>query len=557
MNAFMRLLRLGSALLVCLASLSASTPAPSDPVAATIQKRIQSLRAGSNVVIDGEALSSRVLLPEFYGKRQFRSAWTERRNVDDLLRAIRGVDAEGLRPTDYHLQAIERRLRSAPEAAALPEAKADLDLLLSDALVRVAYHLHFGKVDPERLDPNWNLSRTIGKDEAVAWLERALSSRDVTGAIEGIKPPQSYYRNLLAALRTYRTIDAQGGWPTVPSGSTLDEGDRDPRVPSIRRRLMITGDLAGPMARDSLLVDGALSESIRRFQYRAFLKPDGAAGPATMRAMNVRPAQRIDQIRVDLERARWVMHDVPSRFVLVNVSSGIVFLVEGDSIPWRARCQVGQVARQTPIFRSEMTYLVFNPTWTVPAGILNRDILPAARRGEPVLQRKGLKVIDRNGRVVNPSTVRWPSSAKDFPYTLRQDPGPQNALGRVKFMFPNRHSVYLHDTPSKDLFEHSQRTFSSGCIRVEHPLELAERILADPARWNERAIETVVQAGKTKNVTLTKPLPVLLLYWTVGIDDAGLVRFSDDVYSRDAPVLRALDAPFQPRRRPVLQKTGS
>jgi murein L,D-transpeptidase YcbB/YkuD len=556
MNALLRLL-LGSALLVCLASLSASTPASSDSVAAAIQKRIESLRAGSNVVLDGEALSSRVVLPEFYAKRQYGAAWTERRNVDDLLRAIRGIDAEGLRPTDYHLQAIERRLRSAPETAISPESKADLDLLLSDALVRVAYHLHFGKVDPERLDPNWNFSRTIGKDEAVVWLERALSSRDVTGAIDGIKPRQSYYRNLLAALRTYRSIDAQGGWPAIPSGPALVEGDRDPRVPSIRMRLRITGDLAGPMVGDSLLVDPALSEAIRRFQYRAFLKPDGVAGPATVRAMNVRPAQRIDQIRVDLERARWVLHDVPSRFVLVNVSSGIVFLVEGDSIPWRARCQVGQVARQTPIFRSEMTYLVFNPTWTVPSGILNKDILPAARRGEPVLQRKGLKVIDRNGRVVNPSTVRWPSSAKDFPYTLRQDPGPQNALGRVKFMFPNRHSVYLHDTPSKDLFEHSQRTFSSGCIRVEHPLELAERILADPALWNARAIEAVVQTGKTKNVTLTKPLPVLLLYWTVGIDDAGLVRFSDDVYARDAPVLRALDAPFQPRRRPVLQKTGS
>jgi murein L,D-transpeptidase YcbB/YkuD len=361
-------------------------------------------------------------------------------------------------------------------------------------------------------------------------------------AIEALRPQRAYYRKLTRALQTYRSIRDRGGWPTIPAGSTLREGVRDPRVAPLRRRLMITADLPGAMPADSMLFDPAVSAAVRRFQYRAFLDPDGAVGPSTARALNLPP----DQIRVDLERARWVMHELPHRYVLVNVSSALVFSIDRDSIAWRARCQVGQVARKTPIFRSEMKYLVFNPDWTVPPGIMNRDILPALRRGEPVLQRKGLKVIDRNGRVVNPSTVRWPSSAKNLPYTIRQDPGPKNALGQVKFMFPNRHNVYLHDTPSKDLFEHSRRTFSSGCIRVERPLELAEWVLADRSKWNAGAIRNVVETGKLTTVTLKEPLPVLLLYWTVNIDDQGLVRFSDDVYDRDAPVLRALDAPYRP-----------
>ena len=522
----------------------APTSATSTSVPDAIRSRIETIASGKQVTVAGEALSARTLLAEFYRARAFQPAWTARTDIDALLAAIRGIEADGLRPADYHLDALDRAI--AVERADSPDTQADVDLLLTDALIRLGYHLALGKVDAERLDPNWNLSRKIGKQAAVDWLASAMDSHDLTKAIDGLRPQRAYYQKLRRTLESYRWIGDQGGWPTIPAGETLTEGANDPRVAMLRRRLMITGDLHGAMQADSLVFDSALTAAVKRFQYRAFLTPDGSVGKATARALNFSPKQRIDQIRVDLERARWVMHDVPERFVLVNVSSFLVYYVDRDSIQWRARCQVGKVARKTPIFRSEMTYLVFNPDWTVPPGILNKDILPGLRRGEPVLQRKGLKVYDKNGRVVNPSTVKWPSSAKNLPYTIRQEPGPKNALGQVKLMFPNEHAVYLHDTPSKDLFEHDRRTFSSGCIRVERPLELAERVLDDPARWNAAEIRTVVDAGKMRTVTLEKPIPVLLLYWTVSIDDQGLVRFSDDVYDRDAPVLRALDAPYRP-----------
>ena len=524
----------------------ASPAAPGDAVSDAIRKRVEALSSGTPVLVEGEALSARNLLSEFYRQREFRPAWTERRDIDALITSIRGVDADGLRPADYHLGALGNAL--ARPGTASPSANADVDLLLTDALIRLGHHLALGKVDIERLDPNWNLSRKIGKQTAVQWLSTTMDGHDLEAAIRRLKPSRAYYQKLVQTLRTYRSIRDRGGWPTIPPGEVLLEGDRDPRVVPLRRRLAATGDLVGPRPADSLAFDGLLAAAVRRFQYRSFMNPDGAVGTTTLRALNVTPEQRIDQIRVDLERARWVMHELPPRFVLVNVSSFLVYYVDRDSIQWRARCQVGKVARKTPIFRSEMTYLVFNPDWTVPAGILNKDILPGLRRGEPVLQRKGLKVYDKNGRVVNPSTVRWPSSAKNLPYTIRQEPGPKNALGVVKLMFPNKHSVYLHDTPSKDLFEHDRRTFSSGCIRVERPLELAERVLRDPARWSPGPIRAAVDTGKMRNVTLDEPIPVLLLYWTVSIDDQGLVRFSDDVYDRDAPVLRALDAPYSPKQ---------
>jgi murein L,D-transpeptidase YcbB/YkuD len=532
-------MRSQAGILLALAWLGSSAPSPSgDPLAARIESQIGRLTSGSRLVIAGEVISSKVVLPELYRSRGFSAVWTETRDVDDLISFIRAVESDGLRPEDYHLHPIET-LRPRRDT---PEQRADFDILLSDALARLGHHLYLGKVDPTRLDPDWNGRPKVTERARNEWMRNTLGSKGVRASLEEARPARRYYAALSQALAAYRSIEQRGGWPAVPAGPALREGMRDPRVAIARRRLAITADVAGPAApTDSLLFDHALDDAVRRFQYRAFLNPDGVLGAGTARAMSVPVSQRIDQIRVDLERARWVMHDLPPRYVLVNISSAQLYFIEGDTLAWRARCQVGKVARKTPIFRAEMTHLVFNPTWTVPPGILGKDILPAARRGEPVLQRKKLKVIDQKGRVVDPSTVRWPAKASDFPYMLRQDPGPDNALGRVKFMFPNQHSVYIHDTPSKDLFEHTTRTFSSGCVRVEHPLELAERVLVDSKRWSRQAIQETVDKGETKTVNLARPLPVLLLYWTVNIDEKGLVRFSDDVYARDAPVLEALD----------------
>jgi L,D-transpeptidase YcbB len=276
-------------------------------------------------------------------------------------------------------------------------------------------------------------------------------------------------------------------------------------------------------------------------------------GRATRAALNVPVECRIDAIRVNLERARWVLR-VPLRdLVLVDIAGFHLHLYRGGRSVWTTRVVVGRAFRKTPVFRSKIRTLVLNPTWTVPEVILEKDILPAARRDPGFVARRRLRVIDRAGREVDPASVDWSRyrSARELPYQLRQAPGPGNPLGRIKFLFPNEHAVYLHDTPDRTLFAKAERAASSGCIRVEEPLELAVRLLADPERWSREALEREIATGRTETVRLGTPLPVVLMYWTVDFEEDGSVVFRRDLYGRDARVLEGLEAEFAFRRPPI------
>jgi murein L,D-transpeptidase YcbB/YkuD len=281
------------------------------------------------------------------------------------------------------------------------------------------------------------------------------------------------------------------------------------------------------------------------------LESDGAVGAGTIAELNVPVSERIRQLRVNLDRGRVLLHDLPERFVVVNIAGFTAYLIKGQDIEWSTRVQVGKPYRKTPLFRSEINYLVFNPTWTVPPGIIRSDILPAAKKDPASITRRGLKVLDSAGREVDPSSVDWSRFTSGIPYTLRQDPGPKNALGRVKLMFPNDYFVYLHDTPSQALFDKADRAFSSGCVRVERALELAERVLDDPAQWNAQSIDAVIRSGKLQNVTLKRRMPVLLAYWTTWVDPEGSMNFRRDLYGQDAQWAAGLDAPFRVRARPL------
>ena len=282
-------------------------------------------------------------------------------------------------------------------------------------------------------------------------------------------------------------------------------------------------------------------------------KAAGASfGPATLAELNVSVEQRIRQLRVILDRGGVLLHDLPSEFVVVNIAAQEVYFARDRKVIWSSRAQVGKQYRQTPEYRSDINYLVFNPTWTVPPGIIRHDILPAAKRDPASITRKGLKVLDSSGREIAPSAVDWQRfTSGNIPYTLRQDPGPTNALGRVKFMFPNPYAVYLHDTPSRSLFDIDTRTTSSGCVRVEKPFELAELLLDDPRQWSRAQIDQAVASERLQNVTLAKRVPVLLIYWTAWVDRDGVLNFRSDVYGRDAKWSKALDEPFRFRTQPV------
>ncbi len=281
------------------------------------------------------------------------------------------------------------------------------------------------------------------------------------------------------------------------------------------------------------------------FRSRHRLDAGGTLDAATIEAMNVSVKVRVDQVRANLERSRWVINGLEDDFVLVNLPAYKVYLIRGGKNVWETRSQIGKEVRMTPTFRADMRTVVFNPDWTVPPTILAEDVLDGMRKGENPLARKHLVVLDQAGHEVNPASIDWKrATPENFRYTLRQPPGEDNALGQVKFLFPNPFSIYLHDTPHRELFAADQRTFSSGCIRIEHPLELAEQLLSGQDGWTRERIQRVAATDDMQNVALEHSLPVLIVYWTVSVGASGEIRYMRDVYDLDPPLIAALNAPL-------------
>jgi murein L,D-transpeptidase YcbB/YkuD len=540
-------LRLAVAMRLAAALALAAGAARADETTELLSHRIEALRAGAEVQIGRDRIAAVRVLPDLYERAGFALLWTRPGAAGELLAAIRGAAAHGLDPDDYHRPEIEARLAARGRAA----ERVELDILLTDALARLAYHLAFGKVDPVRLEPHWNLASEVdGVDPAEA-LRSVIEAPSPREALEAFAPGHEAYHDFRAALARYRLLAARGGFEGVPAGPKLALGSEGARVAALRRRLAAEGDLPPEEASESAAFDAALEQAVKGVQRRFGLEPDGVVGPATLAALDVAVEARIDQIRLNLERARWVLHGLRGRLVLVDVPGFHLHFFE-DGIDWTARVIVGRPYRKTPTFRSAVRYLVLNPTWTVPPGIFAKDILPEIRKDPGYLARKRLRVIDARGHEVDAAAIDWARVARGrFPYQLRQDPGPDNALGRIKFMFPNPHMVYLHDTPARELFERAERAFSSGCIRVEDALALAVRLLDDPQRWSREALEREIAKGTTQTVSLREPVPVILVYWTLDVDRDGSVHFPKDLYRRDPPLLRALDQDFSFRRASV------
>jgi murein L,D-transpeptidase YcbB/YkuD len=529
--------------------------ATDDKVVEIIKGKVEQITSNGGLQIESSQIASATVIPELYAKNGFQRLWTDPQNVDDLFSAIKTIDEDGLRPGDYHFTKL-KQMRSQIGTGTFtdPEIIADFDVLLTDSLVRLGYHLVIGKVDPVDHHPHWNLAVDIDDDRPVDAIEEILDAGNLAKEIEALRPQSSIYSRLKLALKRYRTIKANGGWEPVPEGQTLKKGMTDNRVLFLRKRLKITGDLTAETL-DSESFDNTLEQAVIRFQNRHHLIADGAVGKQTLATLNTPVEVRIDQIQINLERARWVLHAISGKFVIVDIAGFEAFVYKDDQFLWTSRVQVGRPYRQTPVFKSEITYLELNPTWTVPPGILARDILPAVKKDANYLKDRNIRVIDRTGKIVNQDTIDWAKyNGPNFPYMLRQDPGPSNALGLIKIMFPNQHLVYIHDTPSKSLFERADRTFSSGCIRTEEPFELAEILLDDPDKWNLDRFKIIIDSGQTRSIRLPKPVPVLLFYWTASARPDGTVRFKRDPYQRDAEVLEGLNSDFKFRKRPVGQK---
>jgi len=508
-----------------------------------LRDRIDMLLSTHEATVDGAPIAAVELIDGLYALRDYRPAWDDPAMVEQLFdHVLRSVE-HGLNPEDFHAKQIGARLNPGSRSND-PTFRADTEILCTDAVARLAITLQFGKLDPTNLDPAWNFSRQIVREDPLAYFNRVLETKTLALALATLGPQNIYYKLFQNGLAEYRTIMAAGGWPTVSAGPVLSIDSIGPRVAELRQRLRITGDLEAPDPSNPGEFDEGLEAAVKHFQARHGIDADGKAGPRTIEEMNVPVETRINQLRSSLERMRWVFRDLPDKFLIVDIAGFHAFLMEDGEEVWGTRVQVGKPYHATPVFKDTLRYLDFNPTWTIPPGILRKETLPAIRRDPSYLSRNNMSVVTTSGKIVDPSTIDWAATTKSFPYMIRQEPGSHNALGRVKFMFPNKYMVYLHDTPSKGLFARTERAFSHGCIRTQNPFDLAEILLADQG-WDRAKIDQVIASKKTTRINLETPISVMLLYWTAEVTDDGTVHFRKDVYNRDAPIIKGLDEPFR------------
>jgi murein L,D-transpeptidase YcbB/YkuD len=449
-------------------------------------------------------------------------------NSAALLAEIEALSAHGLDPAHYHLASLK--------AGNLTQA--ERDRVATDAWMSAAAHMLYGKLDPVSVKPNWTADTRDADFASV--LAYALATGTITGSLEQFAPVQPDYALLkdeLARLREHSALPIA----RVSEGAPLKPGMESARARQVQVRLIEMGLLEAETSSGQM--DDATVSAVKALQAQEGLEEDGIVGAATLRALNRDDPARIDQIRANMERWRWLPADLGVRHVRANIASFDVTTYQ-DGVPQAIRpIIVGKPKRKTPIFSDQIEYIVFNPWWETPSSIARADKLPLFQKDPGAVKRQGFEIRDSAGRVVPPSSVDWKSyTASNFPYRIRQAPGPQNALGLVKIMFPNAHNVYLHDTPNRDLFSLKQRALSSGCLRTQDPIGLAEWLLSETEGWDRATIDQAVATGKETRADLAEPVPVHIVYFTAVPNGCGGVRYLDDIYERDGAVLNGLDA---------------
>jgi murein L,D-transpeptidase YcbB/YkuD len=519
-------------LLLCLATPSLATE--NDQVAAELRKIIDS---GEPVMGDQQTDDRIVEVYVFYAvDRNYKPLWVRdngpKAKAKDLLDVFRNAGNMGLNPNNYRIAQIERMM-----TVTTPRELAELELLLTRAFIDFGRDVNRGVVLPnEASRENSITSKELG---ALTLIDGAENADYIADYVRSLEPQSPEYQRLKGALATYRDIAKKGGFPVIPKGPALKPDAHDKRVPLIRQYLLLVGDLPAGANGDSDLYDADLLAAVKWFQFRHGLTDDGILAATTFEAMSVPVADRIRQIELNLERRRWMDDDLGPYYILVNVADQELKVVKDGKTVHTAKVVVGKPYTRTPVFSEKMKYIVLNPYWNVPPNIANGEYLPKLKRNPGALAKEHIRVFNEaTGDQVDPYSVNW-SALSRMPYSLRQDSGGKNALGKVKFMFPNRFNVYLHDTPSKSLFDKDLRIFSHGCMRVQNPLDLATLLLADEG-WNRERIDATIAEGHQRIITLKKQIPVHVTYLTAWVNKDGAVNFRRDPYNRDAELAAAL-----------------
>ena len=523
-----------------------ASPPPDEPVHILIEQKISHDLELAPILQGNTINQSAKTLADFYCRRSWLPAWfhdgTLLSSVTKLLEIIGKADEEGLSPNDYHYDTITNLLyfSEEPSSPLMNEIIADLDILLTDAYQSYASHLLWGK---SGYGKEFALAPAASDDELSLLFLEIPEESQLEETMTGFIPPHPEYAQLKQLLISYRQIETEGGWPAI-TGKTLAKGNKGTRVASLKRRLYLTGELEQITPGHEDLFDTDLEKAVRLFQKTQNLKESGTANTETLKLMNIPVTKRIQQIRMDMERWRWMPRNL-DRYILVDIPDFSMKVVENGETVLQMKTIVGKTKNPTPIFSGNLSIVELNPTWNIPVSIIRNEIVPETKKDPSYITRQRIKIY-RDWRSkspeILPDSLDWDTiDAQKFPYRLVQDSGPSNSLGRVKFLFPNIHDIYMHDTPSRYLFKRKDRAFSHGCIRLEHPVNLAEYLLKEGHKWNREQIQKKINTGQTTKITLDNPIPVYITYFLVGIDDSGYPSFRKDFYEYNVLLEKAMN----------------
>ena len=521
------------------------TAAAQSELAMSIRNHLIVIEEYEGLFPEGENVRFYQELIEFYDQRHHRSIWFEdnkfKRDPKSLLAEIKNSYAEGLDPQNYHLEYIEECIqeKSVLENDCL-DNKALMDILLTNAYLSLASDYLNGRIDAEIIVEDYNYQ--ADKLEAQNLLKLLLEEENISQTLQQQLPKTENYKKLKEKLAYYRKSNQIEAWPQIEAGEILAEEASGWRVAQLIENLIARNYLNRKELKNNDYFGQNVKKAVFSFQLDNGLKTDGIVGAKTLKALNIPLEERIKQLIINMERWRWLPEDLGNRYIYVNIADYNLKLYEDNQVQMEMKTIVGKEQRSTPVFSDTIKYLVINPYWYVPKSIAVEDKLPLIKKSHTYLKDNNYSLFQYTGNnkleEIDPAEVDWSKINEDnFNYLLRQNPGDENALGRVKFMFPNKFSIYLHDTPGRYLFSENERGFSSGCIRIEKPVDLAEYLLSDHEKWNRERIKSEMKKDEEKTIYLKNPIKIYLQYNTAWVDSMGDLNFREDIYNRDQKII--------------------